>query len=62
MLFSTKKSQGSTLTSTTRTTAAKKKETFWAYIMRKCREAFMSLWMYSRKFLWISTTGNSVQI
>jgi len=38
MLFSTKKSQnGSTLTSTTRTASIKKKETFWAYIMRKCK-------------------------
>ena len=33
------------------------KESFPVYIYRKVKEMFMGFWMYSRKFLWVTTTG-----
>ena len=43
--------------SSSRAIQAKKNESFFGYIYRKLREMFMGLWGYSRKFLWVSTTG-----
>lgn len=60
MLASTKKSTVRSTLSSSR--AAPKNETFFAFMFRKLKEAFMGLWMYSRKFLWVSTTGITVNI
>lgn len=57
MLASTKKSGVRSTVSSSRASGMKKPETFMSYLFRKMKEIFMGFWMYSRKFLWISTTG-----
>jgi len=58
MFSSTKRSTVRSTVSSSRASAPRKNEGFLAFIVRKIREMFMGLWGYSRKFLWISTTGN----
>ena len=58
MFASTKRSGvRSTMSSSRAVQKPRKDESFFAYIFRKVREMFMGLWGYSRKFLWVATTG-----
>lgn len=59
MFSSAKRSTVRSTVTSSRSAAPRKNEGFLAYIVRKVREMFMGLWGYSRKFLWVSTTGNS---
>ena len=57
MFASAKRSSVRSTMSSSRAIQTKKNESFFGYIYRKLREMFMGLWGYSRKFLWVSTTG-----
>jgi len=57
MFASAKRSTVRSTMSSSRAIQAKKNESFFAYIYRKMKEMLMGLWGYSRKFLWVSTTG-----
>ena len=59
MFSSAKRSTVRSTVASTRSTAPRKNEGFVAFIIRRLKEMFMGLWGYSRKFLWVSTTGNS---
>ena len=58
MLASTKRSNVRSTISSSRGSVQKKNETFMGYIIRKCREIWGGFWGFSRRFLWISTTGS----
>lgn len=59
MLASTKKSNVRSTVTSSRGVGIKKNESFFDYILRKLKEAFIGLWGFSRKFLWVSTTSIS---
>ena len=56
MLASTKKTLNSS-TVATKSSSTKQKESFFAFIFRKIREAFNRVYLFSRKCLWVSSTG-----
>lgn len=58
MLASTKKTINSS-TVATKSASIKQKESFFAFIFRKIREAFSRFYLFSRKCLWVSSTGTA---
>ena len=57
MLASAKKSARSTVTSSKLSASTKHKESYWAFLWRKIREAFARTLLISRRFLWVSSTS-----
>ena len=56
MLASTKKTLNNS-TVATKSASIKQKESFFAFIFRKVREAFSRFFVLSRKCLWVTSTG-----
>lgn len=57
MLASSKKTLNNSTVATSKSTVAKQKETFFAFVFRKIREAFARVYLFSRRCLWVSSTG-----
>jgi hypothetical protein len=63
MLASTKKTiNNSTVATFKSSSTIKKKESFFSFIFRKITEIFNRVYLFSRKFLWVSSTGTSANI
>ena len=61
MLASTKKTLNNS-TVASKTGSIKQKESFFAFIFRKVREALNRVYLFSRKCLWVSSTGTLLLI
>ena len=59
MLASTKKTMNNSTVATNKSSIVKQKETLFFFIFCKVKQALNLIYLFSRKCLWVSSTGNT---